>query len=170
MTQTKKNTGKRWISLSLATAMAVTAVGATGCFGKFALTRKLYTWNDGLGNKFVKTLVFWGLHVIPAYPVCASADYLILNVLEFWTGSNPVADNRDIQTREREDGSVEIRYAGVDYLLVPTSDATFDLMRGDDLLGRGTLRFDGSLELATERGVALFHQGDKPLNQAVAAR
>lgn len=160
----------RLMSASLVAALAVTAVGTTGCFGKFALTRKVYGWNDSLGNKFVKTLVFWGLIIVPVYEIAGAADYFILNLIEFWTGSNPVADNRDIQSRELEDGSVEIRYAGAVYHLVPTGDQGFELHRNSKLVGQASLRFDGSLELSTEKGVAVFHQGEKPVGSAVAQR
>lgn len=160
----------RLMSASLVAALAVTAVGTTGCFGKFALTRKVYGWNDSLGNKFVKSIVFWGLQIIPVYGIAGFADMFILNVLEFWTGSNPVADNRDIQTRELEDGSVEMRYAGAVFHLIPTSDQSFELQRNGKTIGQAALRFDGSLELTTEKGVAIFHQGEKPADRAVAQR
>lgn len=160
----------RLMSASLVAALAVTAVGTSGCFGKFALTRKVYGWNDTLGNKFVKTLVFWGLIIIPVYELAGAADYFIFNLLEFWTGSNPMADNRDIQRRELEDGSVEMRYAGAVYLLIPTSDQSFALQRNGKLVGQAALRFDGSLELSTEKGVAIFHQGEKPVGRALVQR
>lgn len=160
----------RWMSAPLIAALALTAVATTGCFGKFALTRKVYGWNDGLGNKFVKTLVFWGLIIIPVYELAGAADYFIFNLLEFWTGSNPVADNRDLRSRELDDGSVEIRYAGAVYRLVPTGDQGFTLHRNDQLVGQASLRFDGSLELSTDKGVAIFHQGEKPAGRALAQR
>lgn len=64
----------------------------SGCFGEFALTRKVYSWNDGVSDsRFVKTFVFWGLSIIPVYGVAGLADLIIFNLLEFWTGSNPIA-------------------------------------------------------------------------------
>jgi hypothetical protein len=36
-----------------------------GCFGKFALTRKLYSWNESVGSKFVQSLVMWVMFIIP---------------------------------------------------------------------------------------------------------
>jgi len=72
--------------------LAVFAATTTGCFGEFALTRKVYTWNDDVSdNNFVKTLVFWGLNVIPVYGIASFADLVIFNLIEFWTGSNPIA-------------------------------------------------------------------------------
>ncbi len=44
-----------------------------------------------MGNKFVKELVFLGLVILPVYEISILVDAFILNTLEFWTGSNPMA-------------------------------------------------------------------------------
>ncbi len=67
------------------------AMFATGCYGKFALTQKLYGWNGSLGNKFVNTIVFWAFILLPVYEVCAFVDFVALNLIEFWSGTNPLA-------------------------------------------------------------------------------
>jgi len=68
----------------------VAAVGAlsAGCFGKFQLTRKLYDINQSIDEKYVRSVVTW-LFVIP-YAVTGLLDFVIFNVIEFWTGENPV--------------------------------------------------------------------------------
>jgi len=72
--------------------LATVAASTSGCFGEFALTRKVYTWNDNVASsRFVKTLVFYGLTIIPVYEVAGFADLIIFNLIEFWTGSNPIA-------------------------------------------------------------------------------
>jgi hypothetical protein len=81
---------KRWTSLGLAAAMAVSVVGVTGCYGSFNLTRKLYTWNGKLGDKWINSLATFAMLVIPVYGVAGIVDYVVLNTVEFWTGSNPV--------------------------------------------------------------------------------
>jgi len=70
----------------------VAAVGAlsAGCFGKFQLTRKLYDINQSIDEKYVRSAVTW-LFVIP-YAVTGLVDFLIFNVIEFWTGESPVAE------------------------------------------------------------------------------
>lgn len=81
------------LTIKVGQFLSILAVGAmlSSCFGKFALTRKLYEWNDSLGNKFLKTIIFWGLNIIPVYSISAGIDFIILNLIEFWTGSNPLA-------------------------------------------------------------------------------
>jgi hypothetical protein len=36
-------------------------------------------------------LVFWGLNIIPVYGLFFVGDVFIFNVIEFWSGSNPIA-------------------------------------------------------------------------------
>lgn len=78
---------------------AAFAAMSTGCYGKFALTRKLYEWNGSFGNKFVSSLIMWIFLIIPVYGVCGFVDFVVLNLIEFWSGSNPMG------SVEHEDGS-----------------------------------------------------------------
>jgi hypothetical protein len=33
----------------------------------------------------------WVMIIVPVYPIVGIVDFLVLNTLEFWTGSNPLA-------------------------------------------------------------------------------
>ncbi len=71
----------------------------TGCFGSMVLTKKMYNWNDGIQNKFGKSVVFWAT-VFWVYPILGFVDWVFLNTIEFWTGSNPLAmsdTDREVQ-------------------------------------------------------------------------
>ena len=70
---------------------ALAAAASTGCYGKFAATKKLHDWNGSFGSKFVSTLIFWLFLILPVYELFALGDALIFNLIEFWTGSNPLA-------------------------------------------------------------------------------
>lgn len=69
----------------------------TGCFGRFQLVRNIYEFHDSiagddLGGKFIKTILYW----IPGgivYGIAGLIDSVVLNLIEFWTGSNPLAMN-----------------------------------------------------------------------------
>ena len=63
----------------------------SSCIGSFNLTNKVKDWNEGLGNKFVNELVFIGMHIIPVYPLTLMADGIVLNTIEFWTGSSAIS-------------------------------------------------------------------------------
>jgi hypothetical protein len=63
---------------------------STGCMGSWKLTKVVYNWNDGAtGNKYIDHFLFWILN--PVYGVTIMVDSVILNLIEFWTGSNPMA-------------------------------------------------------------------------------
>lgn len=84
------------ISLVLAALLAVN----TGCYGSFKLTQKVYKWNGSLGDKWVKSIVFWAFNIVPVYEVSAFVDAIVFNLLEFWTGSNPMALNSDTEIQK----------------------------------------------------------------------
>ena len=71
----------------------VAAVGAlsAGCFGKFQLTRKVYDINQSIDEKYVRSAATWIFVIVQVYTVAALLDLIVFNVIEFWTGENPVA-------------------------------------------------------------------------------
>ncbi|TGJ99999.1 DUF3332 family protein [Leptospira langatensis] len=83
--------------------LSVMLVGITfgslaNCFGKFALVRVFYNANDGINvgggllAKIVKTILFY----IPfgfLMAIGGFIDFLLFNLIEFWSGSNPVGLN-----------------------------------------------------------------------------
>ena len=64
----------------------------SSCVGSFGLFNRLTTWNQSLGNKFVNELVFLAFNIVPVYGVAYLADALVINSIEFWSGSNPMAN------------------------------------------------------------------------------
>lgn len=108
---------KKLILKSTAIGMlAVFSISSTGCFGEFALTRRVYTFNDSLGNNFVKTIVFYAMNIVPVYGIAGFIDTVILNLIEFWTGSNPLA---------MADGEIEqrvVNYKGSKYQITATKN------------------------------------------------
>lgn len=63
----------------------------TSCIGGFKLTNKVYNFNKNIGSKFVNELVFLLMVIVPVYEVSLLIDGLILNTIEFWTGSSPMS-------------------------------------------------------------------------------
>ncbi len=62
----------------------------TSCIGSFAMTNKVLSWNRQVGNKFVNELVFFAFWILPVYEVTSIADLLVINSIEFWSGTNPM--------------------------------------------------------------------------------
>jgi len=82
---------KKTTLIGMAILMLGISTLSTGCFGSFSLTRKLYDMNKSIGNKFGQSVVLWVFLIVPVYEVCAGVDFIILNLIEFWSGSNPLA-------------------------------------------------------------------------------
>jgi hypothetical protein len=117
-------------------AMSSLVISQTGCFGEFALTRKAYNWHADIGNKFVRSLLLW----IPmgfVYSITAFVDVVILNLIEFWSGSNPISMN---------EGDYEMQMAtidGVDYKIEATKDTfTTTQLSGDKAGEVRVMKFD----------------------------
>lgn len=82
---------------------------STSCLGSFSAWNGLKEWNEDVDNdKFVNNAIFWGLHIIPIYPLFYLGDFFIFNVVEFWSGSNPLAMNEgDIEKQLIEKNGVQ---------------------------------------------------------------
>ena len=77
----------------IAALLLSSSILCSSCIGSFTLWNGLKEWNQGIGNKFVNELVFVALNIIPVYSVAYFADVVVLNTIEFWTGSKPLASN-----------------------------------------------------------------------------
>lgn len=78
----------------LSVALVCTLCGSmfmTSCIGSFQMTNKLLNWNRSISNKFINELVFVVFWILPVYEVSGLADFLVLNSIEFWSGTNPIA-------------------------------------------------------------------------------
>lgn len=95
------------------TLLAVTALASSllfsSCIGSFGLSNKLLDWNRNIDSKFVNELVFVAFWIVPVYEVSMLADILVLNSIEFWSGSNPVADTGKVKKVETKDGTYAIK-------------------------------------------------------------
>ncbi|MDY6205501.1 MAG: DUF3332 domain-containing protein [Prevotella sp.] len=77
-------------SFKVIVLLAIAGVLTTSCVGSFPLFNKLASWNKRATNsKFLNEIIF--LIISPAYGFCLTADALVLNSIEFWTGKNPLA-------------------------------------------------------------------------------
>jgi hypothetical protein len=90
---------KRTVSAIL--AMAIAMVSLQGCYGKMALTKKVYRVNGEISDKYLRSAVTWAFIIVPVYGVSALVDFVVFNTIEFWSGKNPVAQGeKDFQYTE----------------------------------------------------------------------
>jgi len=84
-----------------ACALAVALV-ASGCYGPFTLTRKVYNWNGQVSDdRWVVEGVFLICSILPVYYIAGAADAIIFNSVEFWTGKSMLASGDGIAKTKR---------------------------------------------------------------------
>lgn len=111
---------KRLIPVALVAAISIPVF--TSCIGSFALTNKLLTWNRSIGSKIVNELVFIGFWILPVYEVSALADVLVINSIEFWSGSNPMACGKTMI--DGHDGRYLVECDGKGYTITSENDGS----------------------------------------------
>lgn len=104
--------------------LAGTSLVFTSCIGSFGLTNKVLAWNKNIGSKFVNELVFFCFCIVPVYEVTALADILVVNSIEFWSGSNPMSAS--VKAVDTEQGRYLIACDGKGYTITfePTGEKT----------------------------------------------
>ncbi|MDE7154369.1 MAG: DUF3332 domain-containing protein [Muribaculaceae bacterium] len=108
-------------TLTVATVIAIcSSLTFSSCIGSFSLTNKLLAWNQGVGNKFVNELVFIAFWIVPVYEVSALADVLVINSIEFWSGTNPVAQGKSVI--DGNDGRYLVECDGKGYTITSMND------------------------------------------------
>jgi hypothetical protein len=136
---------------TLLRALALTSVLAlgAGCYGQFALTKKIHAWNGTItDNKFVHSLVFWAFVIVPVYEVAGLADAIVFNLVEFWSGSNPLAGSGPIQVSAMADGSTVFRTAQHSYRVLPVGEDAVRFWIDDAPGGTARRTADGGVAVA----------------------
>ncbi|MEM6532600.1 MAG: DUF3332 family protein [Myxococcota bacterium] len=125
-------------TVALACVLGITAVAATGCHGKFALFKKVRDWNGTLGDKWINSVVHFAFWIVPVYPITLLGDLLIINTIEFWTDSNPVAQNAIGVSESGETVAVRLTTeTGEEYVITSTRGQDAEVYRDGVLMGYG---------------------------------
>lgn len=156
---------KNWLRIS---ALIVALSSSTACYGSFAATKGLHTWNGKVsGNKFVNTLVFWAFIILPVYGLFTLGDGIIFNVIEFWSGSNPLA------LEVKDNGDVRLANAGHELILRPTNEGRFDVFMDGQSAGVAELTADGGVSITDatrQRSFAISGADAQQLHDVLAPR
>lgn len=113
---------KKYASRFMAAVLCAAMLSMSSCIGSFSLTNRLMGWNNHVSNKFINELIFFGLWVLPVYEVCALADVLVLNSIEFWSGSNPMA--KGDKYIDGNDGRYLVKCDGKGYDIISCNDGS----------------------------------------------
>lgn len=75
----------------------------SSCIGSFGLFNKFADWNVNMTeHKIVNGIL--GFIFIPVYGVCLTADWIVLNTIEFWTGKPLLASVGETRRMVGADG------------------------------------------------------------------
>lgn len=92
---------------SICTLLCAGVIMLTGCYGSNACFNKLHKWNGTLGNKWLNSIVHFILQIFGVYWICLGlVDGLVLNTIEFWTGSNPLASGDSYFEKDDQGNSI----------------------------------------------------------------
>lgn len=112
---------KTYLSAALVTVLGLSLL-TSSCIGSFGMTNRVLTWNKQIGSKFVNELVFFAFWILPVYEVTGLADLLVLNSIEFWSGSNPMATGTKVI--EGQDGRYLVDCDGKGYTIKSEIDGS----------------------------------------------
>lgn len=120
----------------LATLLSGVLLSQTACLGSFALTVKVYEFNNEItGNKYINNLIFW-LVGGPVYGFTTTVDVVFFNLIEFWTGSNPIA------FAPMEQGEDRFAFEGRDFKVNRSADrVVMQEMKGETVVQEMVLSF-----------------------------
>jgi len=94
-----RNRGRRF---RLAATLGIATMVAVGCYGKFPLTRAVYNANGSITEyKVVHSIITWVFIILPVYSLAMLVDFIVLNLIEFWTG-----DSVELSEVRQDDGTV----------------------------------------------------------------
>ncbi|MEM6729997.1 MAG: DUF3332 family protein [Myxococcota bacterium] len=130
----------------LVVCLTFTAATSAGCLGQYALFNKVQDWNATIGDKWVNSVVHFAFWIVPVYPITLLGDLLIINTVEFWSGSNPVGASAKV-TIERGENEVVVSIRADDgslYAIHSRRGEPASVYRDGSLVGSGEAADDGS--------------------------
>lgn len=164
--------------LKVAALFMAASLITSSCVGSFSLFSKLAHWNkDATNSKFLNEIIF--LLISPAYAVCSIVDVLVLNTIEFWSGSNPIAYKAgQTESIMGKDGKYyALTYLKNGYRITAPDGAITELIHNDendswtqikDGQSKELFRFngDGSIKADVKGNVMDFALNDEGVYQA----
>lgn len=160
---------KRKTILVLMVALLCSSVIFTSCIGSFRLSNKVLSWNQQVsGSKFVNEVVFFCFWVLPVYEITTIADVLVLNSIEFWSGSSPLAEVETEKSVHGEKGEYIVRYKRNGYRIVNRNTKTsVDLIYNKETKTWSAMSKNKPVEFMTfldDNTVRVYLPGGKTMN------
>lgn len=152
------------VKVSALCALMCGSIMFSSCIGSFGLFNKVRDWNEGVtDSKFLNELIYIAMWIVPVYEISMVADGLVLNTIEFWTGSNPVANAGEVREVEGENGKYLVKTntdgytitneEGMELNLKFDEEAqSWNIMNGDEAIELLTINADGTVNMNMQNG------------------
>ena len=159
-------------SLKAAVVLLAGSFLCSSCIGSFSLFNKYEKWQCNMtSNKYVNGIVGLILQPIVA-PICLFVDSVVLNTIEFWTGSNPMAAGQ-VKTVMGQDGryyaiktlknGYEVKDANGEKTLFIHNDQNDSWSMTQNGITKEIIRFnaDGTIQATLQNGEKLTVSNDE---------
>lgn len=103
------------------------AASSFGCYGSFRATRAVHKFNGSItGSRVIHSLLAWLMLVfLPVYGIAVLIDFVVINLIEFWSGGTVIVGMRE----EQPDGTTIVLEPGDD-----GSTLLLQVLRGEEVL------------------------------------
>ena len=118
---------KLFRAVTILTVLTMFNLVFLGCFGKFALTHKVVDFNTQVEGKVPQSLVCAIFIILPVYGIAFLIDWIILNVIEFYTGENPATAEEEVI--HSKDGKKAV-------MKTSKNEMTFEIYENDTLINK----------------------------------
>ncbi|MBW2501136.1 MAG: DUF3332 family protein [Deltaproteobacteria bacterium] len=99
----------------------------SACIGQMATSGIVRNFNlSVVEGKWPRWVVFLILYIIPVYPIAGAIDLIIVNSIEFHTGTNPITDKPRIAVREGHEEQVASDGSHAVSVMNPDGSVTID--------------------------------------------
>lgn len=142
---------KKSMAVGIVVAMMGVTIGGTGCLGRSAMGKSLGKWNlEVVQNKWAR----WGVFVLlgPVYGFVGGIDLMVLNSIEFHTGTNPWSG----ESRLAQAGETRVQWGAGDERVASAlrADGSIDVVITDSV-GRET-----KVNVVADDGQIVARDGD----------
>ena len=163
-----KKMKKVFITLAL-----VATIFMSSCMGSFNLTKKYYSFNKSLGDKWLNEVLFFASCIIPVYNVCLWVDAVVLNSIEFWTGEKvigQVGTTKDVMGKDGRMYAVKTLKNGYEitdpdgeksYFVFNKKNKSWSYSKDGDIRELFSFNEDGSIQACLPSGAKMNVTADE---------
>lgn len=80
--------------ITMLSILLISLTSFTNCYGSFKLVKKLHIMVGSVNNKWISSVIVILVYLVPIILwVTYILDIVVFNLIEFWSGSNPISNS-----------------------------------------------------------------------------